>query len=158
MNRDFPKQLKRLSLIEPDAAFLAKSRATILSLERGGRVGVRTYFTAWAASFALIALIVVGYAFSPLFVPGKSNSLPIASAETLNNELQGMSINIALNEVSYNNQVNQTIDNTITAITSNKAPHLNAEVLQSEGSKLTTGVSVTSTDQQINDLLNQISQ
>ncbi len=69
-----------------------------------------------------------------------------------------MSINIALNEVSYNNQVNQTIDNTITAITSNKAPHLNAEVLQSEGSKLATGVSVTSTDQQINDLLNQISQ
>ena len=158
MNRDFPKQLKRLSLIEPDAAFLAKSRATILSLERGGRVGVRMYFTAWAASFALIALIVVGYAFSPLFIPGKSNGLPIASAETLNNELQGMSINIALNEVSYNNQVNQTIDNTITAITSNKAPHLNAEVLQSEGSKLATGVSVTSTDQQINDLLNQISQ
>jgi hypothetical protein len=158
MNRDFPKQLKKLSLIEPDAAFLARSRATILSLERGGKVGVRTYFTAWAVSFALIALIVVGYAFLPLFMPGKSNSLPIASAETLNNELQNMSINIALNEVSYNNQVNQTIDNAITAITSNKAPHLNAEVLQSESSKLATGVSVTSTDQQINDLLNQISQ
>ncbi len=158
MNRDFPKQLKRLSSIEPDAAFLARSKATILSLERGGRVGVRTYLAAWATSFALIVLLVVGYALLPLFTPGRSNSLPIASAETLSNELQGMSINIALNEVSYNNQVSQTIDNTITAITSNKAPHLNTEVLQSEGSKLTTGVSATSTDEQINDLLNQISQ
>ena len=94
----------------------------------------------------------------PALMTGKKVGVPIASAETLNNELNAMSINIALNEVTYNNQVNQTIDNAISAITSNKAPHLNAEVLESEGLKLSAGASSTSADSQINSLLNQISQ
>lgn len=159
MNQNFPRQLKRLKNIEPDSAFLMRSRATILSLEKGGkRFFLGTYLTAGAASFALIALLILGVVFMPGLVPGKKAGVPIASAETLNNELKGMSINIALGEVNYNNQVNQTIDNTITAITSNKAPHLNSEVLQSESSKLSAGVSATSTDSQINSLLNQISQ
>ncbi len=160
MNQNFQKQLKRLRVIEPDAAFLAKSRATILSLEkqRGFSMGMRMYITAWAASFALIVLLMGGFLFVPALMTGKKVGVPIASAETLNNELNAMSINIALNEVTYNNQVNQTIDNAISAITSNKAPHLNAEVLESEGLKLSAGASSTSADSQINSLLNQISQ
>ena len=160
MNQNFQKQLKRLRAIEPDAAFLMKSRATILSFEKQRRfsMGMRMYMTAWAASFALVILLIGGFLFVPALMTGKKVGVPIASAETLNKELNAMSINIALNEVTYNNQVNQTIDSAISAITSNKAPHLNSEVLESEGSKLSAGASSTSTDSQINDLLNQISQ
>ncbi len=156
MSQDIIKQLKKLREIEPDGDFLNRSRSFIVSYEKPGTsVRLRSYFAAWAASFAVIFLIVLGY----VFLPTKNNSLPIASAETLTNELQGMNVNLTLEEMSYNNEVNQTINSAISEITNNKAPHLNGGILQSESSKVDSASSVgSSQDSKINELLDQITQ
>lgn len=154
MEQNLREQLKRFRKIEPDQAFLRKSRVLILSLGKEKKINFfRSYVTAWAASFAVVFLLVLGY----LFIPAQSGQVPIASAETLNKELNDMNVNITLSEVSYNNQINQTINNTLSAVVSNKAPHLNSDVLQSESQKI-TGAAGSSTSAEVNDLLNQVLQ
>ncbi len=153
MSQDLKKQLKRFRTIEPDESFLRGSKALIFSFEKKRNFTVKTYLVAWAASFALVFLVILGY----VFIPTRGNVLPLASAETLNRELADMNINITLQEVSYNNEVNQTINNAISAITSNKAPHLNGDVLQSESAKITSST-VTDQSSKIDNLLNQVLQ
>ncbi len=154
MDQDLKKQLKKFREIEPDESFLRKSRVLILSLEKEKRViFFGSHVTAWAMSFAVVFLLILGY----LFIPARSGQVPIASAEALNKELNAMNINIALSEVSYNNQINQTINKTLSAVTSNAALHLNPDILQSE-SLMMASMTVAGNGSQVDDLLNQVLQ
>lgn len=152
MNQDLIKQLKKFREIEPDAEFLRKSRLTLLSYERQRKFSFGSYLAAWSVSFALVFIIVLGY----VFLPVKSEQIPVASAETLHSELDNMNVNITLKEINYNTEVNQTIDNTLSEIVTNKASHLNAGILESEGSGLVNQNATTSQSSQINQLLNQV--
>ncbi len=154
MNQDLIRQLKSLRNIEPDAGFLRKSRAVIVSHEKQKKFGFGSYLAAWSVSFALVFLIILGY----VFLPVKNEQIPVASAETLHNELDNMNVNITLKEISYNTEVNQTIDNTLSEIVTNKASHLNAGILESESSGLAGQGTTTSQSHQINQLLDQVLQ
>ncbi len=150
MKNDILEQLKDLKRIAPDPDFAARTKRLILATSAPRRpFGI---FAAWpkvALGAAVLAALVL-----VIEAPGAPKAVPIASAEALNNEFTNLSINIELKQVSYNQDVNQTIASAISEITTNKLSHLNPAVLQAESAGLNPGVPAS--DPKIDDLLNQV--
>jgi hypothetical protein len=97
---------------------------------------------------------VVAVLFIAVILPGLPKTVPIASAEALSNEFNNLSVNIELRQITYNQNVNQTISSALTEITNNKLNHLNPAVLQSESSSVDPTAAPAS-NPQIDALLNQ---
>ena len=122
------RQLHNLRSIAPDPAFMARSRSSILKKTKS------PFFArpllAYAGAFAVI-LIVVG--FSIIFPSQTSKpSLSSLNALSLNQELKNLSINIQLEEISYQQSVNQTIASALGEISDSRTGHLSPLLLESE--------------------------
>lgn len=150
MQNDIFEQLKDLRSVAPDADFAARTKRIILAEPRGRAVwptlvGWPKVVFGGLATAAVLLLAVI--------LPGMPKTVPIASAEALNNEFNGLSINIELQQISYNQNVNQTIASALSEITTNKLNHLNPAVIQAEGNSLDPNLPAS--DPQIDALLNQ---
>jgi hypothetical protein len=151
MNQDILEQLKSLKKIVPDAGFSARTRHIILAAPVAERAWPA--FFGWA-KLAFGGLAVVAVLFIAVILPGLPKTVPIASAEALSNEFNNLSVNIELQQITYNQNVNQTISSALTEITNNKLNHLNPAVLQSESSSVDP-TAVPASNPRIDALLNQ---
>ena len=153
MSQDILEQLKSLKSIAPDADFSARTKRLVLAAPvtlpvwRG--VFVRSRLAFAAVAMAVVALLVV-------FLPGAPRTVPIASAEALNNEFSNLSINIELQQISYNQSANQTISSALSEISGNTPDHLNPAVLQAEASSVDPNAPASNPE--IEKLLNQVIQ
>ncbi len=105
----------------------------------------------WASGFAL-AILVAAVSITNL---NNSNQALAASLnpEKLTQEFNDLTINIELQNISYHQDVNQSIASALNEIGSNQAKHLNPDILQSEEQNLNLN---SGTNPKIDQLLNKI--
>jgi hypothetical protein len=148
------QQLKRLRTIQPDPEFIRNSRAVVLAI-RPQTIEKRWSVLLWFGATAM-AIIMIGFitTFSIFSVkPVLSASL---DAQNINNEFDGLNINIELKEVKYQQSANQTITSAISEISDTSTRHLNNNVLEGEKSQASTDGNPLNTD--IDKLLDQVIQ
>lgn len=139
MQYDPITQLKQLKNIEPDANFAEKGRLFLLSQKPSFSI---LYLFSFRKSLILtgsfVGLTVVLLLLSPiLFTTTQNPALSSLDNSTkLNQELNNLSINIELREISYKKGANQTITAAITEISNTQTKHLNPSVLNSESEML----------------------
>lgn len=147
MNRDIFEQLKDLKNIAPDPEFAARAKRVILAAPPAA---VPAFPTWRKLALGIGTILVIAFA---IVMPGTPKAVPIASAEALNNEFNNLSINIEIQQISYNQSVNQTIASALTEIAGSKLSHLNPAVLKSESAAL--NANTPASNPQIDDLLQQ---
>lgn len=126
------RQLNRFRYIEPDANFAKKSRALIVGVNPIQAISLspslsRVQIYAALVSFAVIVLVA--------FVSGLSLfSSPIQSLNTdaLQEEFKELSINIQLQEVRFQEALNQTIVSALYEVSDTTTRHLNSDILEKE--------------------------
>jgi len=134
MEKDIIQQLHSLRLIEHDSQFKERSRSLILShkIEKE-----RKFFTLptwiWAGAFAALLL---SFSIYRLFFAPAAISLSSFDAQTLADEFNNLKINIQLEEISYQQSINQAMASAFSEITNGETRHLNPTLLESEKKNL----------------------
>jgi len=154
MNQELIEQIKKLRAIEPDLAFKANSRNLILSYKTK-----KPFFNfifnrpvlAWSGVLAMAA-VILAITTAVLSKPKEAFSSSF-DAQKLNQEFSEMNINIQLNEIKYQQNVNQAITSALTEISQTQTKHLNSSVLEKEKNEMETSLSESKS--QIDELLNQ---
>lgn len=131
-------QLKQLKKIEPDSKFAEKSRLFLLSQKPSFSI---SYLFSSRKSLVLtgsfVGLTVILLLLSPILFTTQNPTLSSLDNSTkLNQELNNLSINIELKEISYKRSANQTITAAITEISNTQTKHLNPSILNSESKML----------------------
>jgi len=136
MENEIINQLKKLKSIEPNEAFWQRSKSLILIQRPAPVFSVKYWFSApvlnLAAVFAVLVVFVVGLNFYFSTDAAKVLATTSLDAQSLSREFQELNINIQLEEVKYEQGVNQTITSALTEIGSNSIKHLNPALLESE--------------------------
>lgn len=132
MNHEIHKQLERLRHISPDPVFATRTRLAVLSQKQ--KLSYQDIVISFirrpvvVGSFACALLLFVLFSvFSP--TPTISS---LKNADALNDEIDALSINIRLKELSYQQNADTMIMAAITEIKDTKAGHLNLGTLNSE--------------------------
>ena len=130
-NKEIITQLKKLHSIEPDPAFIRSSRSLILSTNR---VPARPRIWLWAgaATVTFTLFIIVAAASYQTFFPPKLTVSSSFNSESLEQEFQNLTINIQLEEIKYQQKVNQAIVSALNEIQNTHPSHLNNSLLESE--------------------------
>lgn len=141
-------QLKRLRDIRPDTKFAEKSRLVLLSQKPAFSI---SYLFSSRKSLmltgAFVGVAAVLLLLSPfLFVIQKPTLSSLNNSINLDQELNNLSINIELKEISYQNNANRTITAAITEISNTQANHLNPSILNSESEALDAGENAENSD------------
>ncbi len=156
LNNQLIEQLKRLKTIEPDPIF--KERGRVLILARTKKLAPRFRFSlpilTWSGVFAAVVIILT-IATADLAKPKEALSSSFDSKK-LNEEFSNLNVNIQLNEIKYQQNVNQTINSALTEISQTQAKHLNQSILQKEASDLDFSSETQSKSQQIDQLLDNV--
>lgn len=151
-------QLKQLKAITPDRDFAARAKLQILGGERQTVVAALPRFSvsrsSWAwlgagLSTALIAVVMM----IPLAFPEQTYAS--LNVENIANEYGNLPINIQLKEISYEQNVNQTIATALTEVSDTKIKHLNTEILKTEQAEtLLPESSTTDVDAMLQQIMN----
>lgn len=127
------KKIELLKFIRPEAGFVARTRAEILSATQPFSLS-RLFRTSpvWAkASLAGVAALLV--VLVPVFFSGTNPSLSsLENADELSAEAAGLPISIELQKVDYQNKNSEVITAAISEIRDNNVRHLNAGIIESE--------------------------
>lgn len=147
--KNVAQQLHSLKLIEPESAFAKRSRSLILSQKSGPKTfGLPAWI--WAGA---LAAVLLSFSLYNLIYYAPKTVLSSFDSEGLKQEFNGLSINIQLKEISYQQSVNQAIASALTEIGDNQTRHLNPSLLEAEKS----GADLENlTNPEIDDLLNQL--
>ncbi len=145
------RQLKTLAYVAPDEAFVASTRRGILAVRREAKPAWGL-FLMWASAAAMLVVSVLG--FSSLMREQRAVAM-LATPEALSREFNGLTINVELKSVSYQQGVDQTIVSALSEISTNSMRHLNQGILQSEQNTINQTPD-TSSDPQIDTLLNKV--
>ncbi len=154
MKYDPKIQLKKLSLIEPDADFVRRVRVSFVRSERRGSskwfagFSARLLMPAFAA-FMIFVGVIYQYFSKPLTVS--------AFDETSINQEFTSNVGVALTDITNTQNVNQTISSAITEIGDTKTPHLSPTLLRSE-SQIANPVDLSTSTDDVDSLLNQVLQ
>lgn len=155
-------QLKRLKAIEPDRDFVIRAKYAFISSMQPTHntvhalprfANIRAMSWAWTGAGLTIALLLAVVAI-PFAFPKPSLSASL-SPDTLISEYGNLPINIQLKEITYGQDVNQTISSAITEVSDTKTKHLNSDVISSEAKNASIeDPSVKNVDSLLNQVIN----
>lgn len=150
MNQKLIQQLNKLKSIEPDPTFAKNCRHLILAFKPAKTKPVFFNWPAliWAGSFALILLV-----FATNYLSPQKQNLSSLDSNKLNQEFDNLNINIQLNEITYQQEINQGIASALTEIGETNIKHLNRSLLEEEQDKINFP---DSDDSKINEMLNRV--
>ncbi len=130
-NKGIITQLKKLRFIEPDPAFVRSSRSLILSTNRV-LARPRIWLWASAATVTFTLFIIVAAASYHTFFSPKLTLSSSFNSESLEQEFSNLTINIQLEEIKYQQKMNQAIVSALNEIQNTHPSHLNNSLLKSE--------------------------
>jgi hypothetical protein len=149
MNQELIDYIKKLQNIQPDPIFREKCRTAVLSYKTK-KPFWRMPVLAWSGVFAILALI---FATGIAIFSKPKEAFSSFDEHKINKEFANLNINIQLNEIKYQQKVNQTINSALTEISESQIKHLNIDVLEKEKNE----IDASSTEiNQIEELLNQV--
>ena len=146
-------ELRKLRFLKPNRAFAETSKTSILASAKPNHFYgfLSLPRLAPALSFAAVVLVVV--ASYVIFVPPKPTVSAAFNPENLSQEFAGLTINVQLQEVEYQQNANQAIASALGEITNTSVKHLNQTLLESEEESIDVQ---KSTNPEIDDLLNSV--
>lgn len=154
-------QLKKLRAVEPNTAWSANARRVVLASRMTTtamptfartRIFSRTFWII-APTFAAIAILLV---IAPTFMNNSDSTALSQSAlnpTNIEEELAGLSINIQINEIRYQETAQKTVASAISEITDTEMPHLSPSLLENELPPLEL---TSPRDESIDSLLNNL--
>lgn len=133
MNQDLIQKLNNLKFIEPDAVFVKKCRSEILALKPRKPFAFAWPVLIWSGGFAVLLIAAI-----LSFTTTTQKQLPTTSLNShkLNQEFDNLTINIQLQEIRYQQNINQTIASALNEIGDTNTKHLNSSILEKEKSDL----------------------
>lgn len=144
--KDIIKQLNHLKNIEPSSAFKEKSRGLILCVSpKTNRIEWRSLLWAGFATIFLLIFVTVSNL--------SKTTISSLDANRLNKEFSNFNINIQLQEIAYQQTLNQTIASALNEISNNNIKHLNKSLLETEQNNVNIN---DSANPEIDQLLNEI--
>jgi len=149
--KNLAKQLKTLSVIEPDVEFVAATRRGILVVP-GKRRSMWGVAPLWATAFAMLNVSIITA--TSLTRPSPALSA-VENPELLSQEFNNLTINVELEAITYRQTVDQTIASALNEISSNTMRHLNKELLQSEEERFDVLIEAGN-NSEIDTLLNKV--
>jgi|GEM_PF-2026975 len=136
MSQQIHKQLEQLRQISPDPRFAARVRLSVLSRKQNiSYIDAAISFVRKPIVIGSFALALALFVFISVLSPAVSVS-SLKDANTLNQEISDLSINIHLKELSYQQNADSMIMAAITEIKDTKVSHLNQKTLNSESQGL----------------------
>lgn len=156
-NNTIVSQLRKLNAIEPDCGFMMRSRATFVPQMATPSImpvaiprnRVWLFSIAGACAALLLTIVISSSVSRPQTVFASS-----LDQTSITNELDGLSINIQLEQITYEREVNKTIVSAIEEISDTETNHLSPRVLEVEQENFPA---VETTNPQIDKLLLELS-
>lgn len=133
-NDEIIKKLQLFKNVSPDAAFSARLKKDIFEYTPKSSFAVLVH-TQWfkTGAFSLagaaVAIIVTTLIF---FAPTRNPAIASLENAQLTKELNGFSINIQLQEITYHNNADRVIASAINEIRNTETRHLNTSILKEE--------------------------
>ncbi|MDI6820839.1 MAG: hypothetical protein QMD65_01525 [Patescibacteria group bacterium] len=132
MHEEIIQQIKKLRAIRPDEQFVKNSRGLILAANGPAKIQIKVTWPifAWSAVAAFCIILVIS-----LSLPRIQNSKILSSSldqAKIEQELNNLTINIQLEQITYNQTVSQTIASALNEISDTYIKHLNRGILESE--------------------------
>lgn len=155
MDKQLIKDLQILKRVKPDIEFVESTRAFIFATEPRKVISWANLLKSqriWAYSFAVLILIVAS--FGLILNEGKDVHSASLDQNLLKEEFENFSINIHLQEISYRQDINQTIASALTEISDSRVNHLNRSILESEQNLINEAGMERGSD--IDELLNKV--
>jgi hypothetical protein len=153
MNEHIIKQLKQLKTIAPDAAFVSRSRELILNALPARKNRFAVIF-AWSGAAALMVLIA-GFSY---IVSAPTMALSSSLNETkINDEINSLSTGIEVQQITYEQKVNQTVASALHEVGETKANHINTSLLTKEAGEINKGSDIY-TSEEVDALLDRATQ
>lgn len=151
---DIKKKLQILQTITPDASFAARTKEAVLAHVPRKRV-IELVNTSWiragAFSFAGVAVaVLVGIII--FFAPARTPAVASLESIKLTEELNNLSINIQLKEISYRDTADHVIASAIDEIQNTEVKHLNPSIIKEEAPL----PNITTKNTEIDTLLNTL--
>jgi len=139
MHEEIIQQIKKLREIKPDEQFAKNSRGLILAAHKPAKIQIKLTWPVltWGTIAAFCILIFVIY-LSLSHTQNYSKILSSSLNQTkIEQELNDLTINIQLEQITYNQAINQTIASALNEISDTSyIKHLNRDILESEQKKL----------------------
>ena len=154
MDKNFFKDLQILRNIEPDKDFVENTKRIVLAVSPGKTLTPKSFFgLVFAGGLAMILLAIVGLGsiFFTNSEPALSNSF---DSDILRGELDNLAIDLQLDEIAYQQDINNTIASALAEISDSRINHLNLSILESEKGLIEENGEEK--DSRIEDLLNKV--
>jgi len=153
INKKIISQLKELKTIEPPLLFIQNSRQTIfLSTPPQAKIWAWPTKLAWGLGLILVFLGLFYLGFVSFQKPSLSKNF---DPKFLEREFESLTVNFQLQELSYHQQINQTIAAALSKINENDN-QLNTQALKNEKEKIDQLLESNYPSSQIEELLNKI--
>lgn len=130
MDKHIINHLQTFKNVTPDSDFAANTRRLVLAIHPSP---YRLPLWVWGISFAAVLLAIISSGLLITSPPVISSSL---DSELLRQEFNELDINIHLKEVTYQQDINQTISSALTEISNVQISHLNPSILKSEEERI----------------------
>lgn len=154
MDKNFFKDLQILRNIEPDKDFVENTKRIVLAVSPRDALTPKSFFgLVFAGGLVMILLAIVGLGsiFFTNSEPALSNSF---DSDILRGELDNLAIDLQLDEIAYQQDINNTIASALAEISDSRINHLNLSILESEKGLIEENGEEE--DSRIEDLLNKV--
>ena len=154
MDKNFFKNLQTLRNIEPDKDFVENAKRIVLAVPPEKTLTPKSFFgLVFAGGLAMILLAIVGL--GSIFFAGSEPALSNSfDSDILRGELDNLAIDLQLDEIAYQQDINNTIASALAEISDSRINHLNLSILESEKGLIEE--SGEEKDSRIEDLLNKV--
>lgn len=151
MHEEIIKQLKTLREINPDSGFVSRTRRNFSSPTSTPSRVILLFSWKYIGAFAMIIIMV--FAIPLFFMP--EQTLASLDSETISKEIHTLPINVQLEEIRYNDSVQNTISDAISEASNTDTSHLNTSLLEKEGSS-SLQTKNNEIEKNVDDLLNEV--
>ena len=151
LHKELITQLKKFRTIEPDLVYTKTSRSVIVTTQKPA-FALPQFFWKHAATSAFVIIIAFVLSLYALTLSRPSISASL-DPKSLENEFQNMTINIQLEEISYQQEANQAIASALDEIQNTSVRHLNNSLIRSEEENIKLD---EATNPYIDELLNSV--
>lgn len=128
MDKEIVQKLKRLSVIKPEQDYILKSRRLILAVPPARPALITS--GAWIGIFAVIILIIISSFTGNLF--SKSGHISLFDSEEIKNEFENLTISLQLEQITYQQNVNDVIASALNEIGDLNLYRTNPSLLEKE--------------------------
>jgi len=154
MDKKILKDLQILRNIEPDKGFAENTKRIVLAMSPRKTLAPKSFFgLVFAGGLAMILLAIVGL--GSIFFAGSEPALSNSfDSDILRGELDNLAIDLQLDEIAYQQDINNTIASALAEIGDSRTNHLNLSILESEKDLIEENGEEENS--QIEDLLNEL--